>query len=1551
MRMKRKITFLLLLCLLFCGLNSILAQNTFTGTGNWNTPARWSAGTVPVAADNVIIDGVCTINVNATCNSLVINATRSLTNSTFDLTVATTTNNAGTFLDNNNGGVNRFTGLVTNSGTWTSTAITTSANMNFRGGITNTGTFNGGDASFTTSNQTLTGILSFLGDVRIANNVIITNNGTVTIGTSLDGGNAGSIWRQGMSSTLNYGGTAQPMDTGVLDASTNCPNTVNYNRAGNQDIKAGDYCNLITSGSGIKTLQGTTTVAGTLSVNAGTFETAAQNLTVTGTTTVAGTFNDNSNTGVNTFIGAVTNTGTWTTTTSTTTGNLVFRNGITNSGTFNAGGATFNTNSQALAGANAMSFANNVAITGAITVTNNNTNTVTITGNLDGSVAGSTWTQAAGSTLNYGGATQPMNTGVLNANANCNTVNYNAAGAQGVEGATYCNLSITGDNTKTLQGATTVTGVLAITNTLITTAPTLELGTQNITVSGTTNISGTAVDNYAAYAVGNGALLNDNNATGTNIFTGLVTVNVNGNWNTNTAGANVTFGGGILNNGRSFETNTVTFNATQSLTGGGIMNFRGNVTINAGVTVTNGSLTPNSGGFIRAFGTIEGVTGTAAWVNIGSLKYDNGAALMSVGTFTASADYNSVDYICACAQVVRDIDYYNLLTTNSTKTMSPTTTRNINGMLTVRNSTFTVNAIKLEVKLASIGTNATFVNATTATAGTTTNFNQNSAFTGKFNVISASNDNDSYLYSNSGSDIVMQRGTGGGVYAVKTTNFTTAPTQFVAQFEIEAKSRNNDNNAATLLLGDAFTNDLTRNAATARLQFNFSGTTTGYSVTHPDGGAATSTVQTSRQTVTWVVNRGAGIYNYTDPLGATNTVAANRVDVWVGTTLLVNDVTMQNAATPVNDIKLIYDTSTASGAFVEKQTLTISNLRFYLTPPTNISGIINRYTGVTAMNVARTQLTVASTTGFVAGNRVMVIQMKNATINTADAATYGDITAYNNAGRFEFARIASVAGGVGGTVNLTSPLVNTYDAAVANASVQLIYVPEYTDIIVDGLLTAQSWNPTTRTGGVLALAASGTITLQADVDVTGLGFKGGVISGGDGSCRVGIYRNADTNYGQKGEGIATDANNRGRGKLANGGGGGNPHNSGGGGGGNFGKGANGARQWNCAGGGDANNDCTDPTPPLAAPNTEQNSGIGGAILDYTTGRIFLGGGGGSGQQNDGFGTSGADGGGIIVMLANAIEGNGFLMSAKGQSVLATAGNDAGGGGGAGGAIFLDTRNYGTTPLRVNVQGGKGGDVDFSSCHGNGGGGGGGVLRLQVTPTPSNITVIRGGGPSSRNADNSDCALTANSFFCAEATGTGGVIFNNISILPVTITKFDARKVGNSQSLLEWTTSQEINSQYTEIARSTNGIDFTVIGSVDAKGNSTVAHNYSFLDVSPKVGLNYYRLKFVDKDGTFTYSRIVVLEFEAQNSNAITVYPNPSGTDSFFISLQYKITDNTNISVKLVDMLGRIVETKLERTSSQNTFQVFPQSNNLAKGVYVVQIFTETDKFVQKIVLQ
>ncbi len=95
---------------------------------------------------------------------------------------------------------------------------------------------------------------------------------------------------------------------------------------------------------------------------------------------------------------------------------------------------------------------------------------------------------------------------------------------------------------------------------------------------------------------------------------------------------------------------------------------------------------------------------------------------------------------------------------------------------------------------------------------------------------------------------------------------------------------------------------------------------------------------------------------------------------------------------------------------------------------------------------------------------------------------------------------------------------------------------------------------------------------------------------------------------------------------------------------------------------------------------------------------------------------------------------------------------------------------------------------------------------------------------------------------------------------------------DSTSLLTWITSTELNSDYFEIERSTDAKSWINLGIVQAAGNSNAKNNYNFVDSIPESGLNYYRLKMVDLDGTFAYSRIKSVNFP--EFSWAKLYPNP-----------------------------------------------------------------------------
>jgi gliding motility-associated-like protein len=406
----------------------------------------------------------------------------------------------------------------------------------------------------------------------------------------------------------------------------------------------------------------------------------------------------------------------------------------------------------------------------------------------------------------------------------------------------------------------------------------------------------------------------------------------------------------------------------------------------------------------------------------------------------------------------------------------------------------------------------------------------------------------------------------------------------------------------------------------------------------------------------------------------------------------------------------------------------------------SISGIINSYAAVSSVNT--TTVCVSSAAGFAVGDKVMIIQMQCASIVTANNNTYGNITAYNNAGKYEFGYIGSISGNC---IVLSCPLLNTYSTA---CGLQLIKVPVYTNATVSNTLTAQAWNGTT--GGVLVFEATN-LTLNSDINVDGLGFRGGNFSSNGFCCSSNLFVSGTGSGGQKGEGISawTAGADCSKGKNANGGGGSNCGNGGGGGGGNGGTGGLSGNQYSGCGAGD--------------------QAQGGLNLTYPSPAvIYLGGGGGGGFRDNGqICTPGGNGGGIVFIISNNITCNSRIISAKGMDVTTNAVDEGSGGGGAGGSVYISCPTYGGN-LTINANGGKGGS-NFNSifpndCHGPGGGGGGGVYAFSTATQPPTVTFNSPGGIAGLVLNPSSTCFNTS---YGATPGTVGITLNNLAMSSAT----------------------------------------------------------------------------------------------------------------------------------------------------------------------------------------
>ncbi|TRX37012.1 hypothetical protein FNW52_07160, partial [Flavobacterium sp. ZT3R18] len=391
---------------------------------------------------------------------------------------------------------------------------------------------------------------------------------------------------------------------------------------------------------------------------------------------------------------------------------------------------------------------------------------------------------------------------------------------------------------------------------------------------------------------------------------------------------------------------------------------------------------------------------------------------------------------------------------------------------------------------------------------------------------------------------------------------------------------------------------------------------------------------------------------------------------------------------------------------------------------TNIGGVVNTYfevIGITqplapaCSTTTVHTITVGSTTGLAVGDKVLIIQMKGADINTANSNAGGAITAINNAGNYEFFEIKSISGNI---ITPKYPLIKNY---TLTGLIQIVKIPKYTGTVnVTSVLTANEWSDATKTGGVLAIYAD-KLNFNANIDVAGKGFEGiqmltnGTVDNcSDTPNSLFTLGSTDARSFTKGDGIVVDAagSSRGRAPRANGGGAGIAGDSGGGGGSNYGAGGEGGKRWCDVDGANA-------------------GGIGGKPLSsfFSQDKVFLGGAGGTGYVTTGNPSSAADGGGIVIIFANEIIGNGYSIIANGFSptqVIVSGSPDGGGGGGAGGTVVLKSPKF-TGNLTVNVKGGDGQDLGTTIQHGPGGGGGGGALLYSLASLPANVTFSATGG--------------------------------------------------------------------------------------------------------------------------------------------------------------------------------------------------------------------------------
>jgi hypothetical protein len=187
-------------------------------------------------------------------------------------------------------------------------------------------------------------------------------------------------------------------------------------------------------------------------------------------------------------------------------------------------------------------------------------------------------------------------------------------------------------------------------------------------------------------------------------------------------------------------------------------------------------------------------------------------------------------------------------------------------------------------------------------------------------------------------------------------------------------------------------------------------------------------------------------------------------------------------------------------------------------------------------------------------------------------------------------------------------------------------------------------------------------------------------------------------------------------------------------------------------------------------------------------------------------------------------------------------------------------------------------------------------------------------------------------YCENGNGFNGPItFTEDGVQPIDLLYFEASTKGSSIEI-DWITSKEENFSHFVLEHSVNGSSFTALAEIEGAGYNTESLiEYSYTHKIPKLGVNYYRLKAVDLDGTYEYFGPISVRFNGEEQ--LWISPNPSAGDK--VAYQTNFTPNENDRVLVYNQLGSVVA---DEPAIKNNGTVY-FSESLNAGAYILKYST------------
>jgi surface protein len=181
----------------------------------------------------------------------------------------------------------------------------------------------------------------------------------------------------------------------------------------------------------------------------------------------------------------------------------------------------------------------------------------------------------------------------------------------------------------------------------------------------------------------------------------------------------------------------------------------------------------------------------------------------------------------------------------------------------------------------------------------------------------------------------------------------------------------------------------------------------------------------------------------------------------------------------------------------------------------------------------------------------------------------------------------------------------------------------------------------------------------------------------------------------------------------------------------------------------------------------------------------------------------------------------------------------------------------------------------------------------------------------------------------------------VIMLPVTWLDFTGQLEAN-KVILNWKTASEQNNTGFDVERSADGRSWSKIGFIPGKINSALLSSYSYSDLSPLKGLSYYRLKQIDLDKRFSYSRII--RINNVSNGEVAIWPNPVN-DLLNVEINQRYR-NAKIYLTVTDMKGTVLVSRIV-THGNLTIS----TSGWPKALYVISLQTDSDIIMTRKILK